>query len=38
MIYSVWNQGARKYDYYGAPTVQDGANTPIPKHIRARPL
>lgn len=38
MIYSVWNQGARVYDYYEAPTVQNSANTPVPKHIRAKPL
>jgi hypothetical protein len=38
MIYSVWNQGARQYDYYETNTVQNGANTPPPKHIRAEPL
>jgi hypothetical protein len=38
VIYSVWNQGARQYDYYEAPTVQNSANTPVPKHIRAKPL
>lgn len=38
MRYSVWNQGARQYDYYETPEVQLGANTPSPKHIRAQDL
>jgi hypothetical protein len=38
MIYSVWNQAARQYDYYETSTVQKGANTPAPSHIRAKPL
>ena len=38
MIYSVWNQGAHKYDYFETATVQKGANTPAPSHIRAEPL
>lgn len=38
MIYSVWNQAARQYDYYETNTVQKGANTPAPSHIRAKPL
>jgi hypothetical protein len=38
MRYSVWNQVAREYDYYEAPTVQKSANTPVPSHIRAKPL
>lgn len=33
MIYSVWNQPSRSYDYYEAPDKQLGANTPSPKHI-----
>ena len=33
MIYSVWNQGARSYDYYENGDVQKSANTPIPSHI-----
>jgi len=38
MRYSVWNQGARQYDYYETPEVQLGANTPSPKHIRSQDL
>jgi hypothetical protein len=38
VIYSVWNQGARRYDYYSTNNVQKGANTPAPSHIRAEPL
>ena len=36
MIYSVWNQGARVYDYYQSPEVQHTLNTPVPKHIRPK--
>ena len=38
MIYSVWNQGARQYDYYETGQVQKEANTPPPRHIRPGPL
>jgi hypothetical protein len=38
MIYSVWNQPSRSYDYYEANDVQLGANTPSPKHISAADL
>jgi hypothetical protein len=38
MIYSVWNQGTRQYDYYRTTNVQNGANTPSPSHIRTKPL
>lgn len=33
MIYSVWNQPSREYDYYETTQAQLGANTPAPKHI-----
>ena len=36
MIYSVWNQGARAYDYYESPEVQKTLNTPSPSHIPAK--
>jgi hypothetical protein len=36
MIYSVWNQPARKYDYFESNGVQAVANTPTPKHVRSR--
>jgi hypothetical protein len=35
MIYSVWNQPARKFDYFETTQQQLGANTPSPKHISA---
>lgn len=38
MIYSVWNQGARQYDYYESPEVQQELNTPMPNHIRQKEL
>jgi hypothetical protein len=38
VIYSVWNQPARQYDYYETATVQKGANTPSPSHIRSSSL
>lgn len=38
MIYSVWNQGARQYDYYEAPGEQAKVNTPSPKHLRPSKL
>jgi hypothetical protein len=38
MIYSVWNQPARQYDYYETGTMQKGANMPAPRHIRSEPL
>lgn len=33
MIYSVWNQGAWKYDYYQSAAVQDTVNAPAPVHL-----
>lgn len=38
MIYSVWNQGARKYDYYESPEVQKQLHAPVPSHIPAAEL
>jgi hypothetical protein len=38
MIYSVWNQGRGVYDYYQTPEVQETANAPRPKHLRATQL
>lgn len=38
MIYSVWNQGSRSYDYYENSDVQKSANTPMPSHIASPPL
>ncbi len=38
MIYSIWNQGRGVYDYYQTPEVQDGANAPKPRHLRATQL
>lgn len=33
MIYSVWNQGAWRYDYYRSAAVQDTVNAPAPDHL-----
>lgn len=33
MIYSVWNQAAKAYDYYETPETADTANAPKPQHI-----
>lgn len=33
MIYSVWNQAKRGYDYFESASKQETANTPSPKHI-----
>jgi hypothetical protein len=33
VIYSVWNQGLRRYDYFESNQVQKVANVPVPKHI-----
>jgi hypothetical protein len=38
MIYSVWNQGARRFDYYEAPGVEARANIGKPMHLRHRTL
>ena len=38
MIYSVWNQGARAYDYYESPELQKTLNTPIPSHIPSKDM
>lgn len=37
MIYSVWNQAARKYDYFEGGGAQALANTPTPGHMRLAP-
>ena len=34
MMYSVWNQGAGKYDYYQTSEVQNVVNTPAPNHLK----
>lgn len=34
MIYSVWHQGLKKYEYYRTPELQNTVNTPAPAHIR----
>jgi len=34
MLYSVWNQGARQYDYYETPEVSHAANAEQPTHMR----
>ena len=33
MIYSVWNQAARLYDYYEDGTPDARANAPAPRHL-----
>lgn len=33
MIYSVWNQPSRQYDYYRCTKLQKKANTPKPTHL-----
>lgn len=38
MIYSVWNQPNRSYDYYETGIQQLGANTPSPTHIKRSDL
>ena len=38
MLYSVWNQGLRKYDYYRTPELEKSVNTPKPKHIGSSQL
>jgi hypothetical protein len=38
MIYSVWNQSVRLYDYYETPEVVSVVNAPQPKHLRATKL
>ena len=38
MIYSVWNQGAKAYDYYQSSAQQNGANTPSPSHLKKTSL
>lgn len=38
MMYSVWNQGAKAFDYYETPEQQQVLNTPSPKHIHSRGL
>lgn len=36
MIYSVWNQGKKAYDYYATKEVNGRVNTPAPRHIPSR--
>ena len=38
MLYSVWNQGRRCFDYYEAPGVEGKANVEKPTHLRGRTL
>ncbi|MBT8452987.1 MAG: hypothetical protein KJO40_13545 [Deltaproteobacteria bacterium] len=38
MTYSVWNQGAGRFDYYEAPGVEAKANVGKPGHLRHRTL
>lgn len=38
MIYSVWNQSARLFDYYEAPGSEATANVEKPAHLRHRTL
>ena len=38
MIYSVWNQSAKAYDYYQNADRQNGANTPTANHLRQTKL
>lgn len=40
MIYSVWDQARRRYDYYDAPDAQRDNDTsaPRPAHLRAQAL
>lgn len=35
MIYSVWNQSKKLYDYYETAETQKKANAPTPKHLRS---
>jgi len=34
VIYSIWNQGKRLYDYYETSEVQERANVGSPKHLK----
>jgi hypothetical protein len=38
MIYSVWNQTTRQYDYYRSRNTQHTANTPKPTHLKHRKM
>lgn len=40
MQYSVWNQGAKRYDYYVVPGTigEPKANVPPPKHLKHKAL
>ena len=38
MIYSVWNQAARRYDYYETSEPAATVNAPAPKHLRPAKL
>lgn len=33
MMYSVWNQHERRYDYYRSSERDDNVNAPAPKHL-----
>lgn len=38
LIYSVWNQGRRGYDYYETAALAERANAESPRHLRSGPL
>lgn len=38
MIYSVWNQGRRAYDYFEDDRLEKSANVPPPAHLTNRAL
>jgi len=38
MIYSVWNQSKKAYDYYATQNGNDKVNSPAPKHIPNKKL
>ena len=38
MIYSVWNQAARRYDYFETSEPASTVNAPPPKHLRPAKL
>jgi len=38
MIYSVWNQSKRAYDYYKTKNGYNKVNSPAPKHIPSQKL
>ena len=38
MLYSVWNQPQRRFDYYQTPNPEAEANVESPSHLRNRTL